>query len=68
VQEARIGIRYIELANRVPGRNATARDRAAFRAQLDPFIADLHRFKIASLSEGHTADEWIRQMKSAAGE
>jgi hypothetical protein len=68
VQEARMGIRYIELARQVPGNNATAAERDAFRARLDPFIADLGRFKIASLSEGHNADEWIKNMKAAAGE
>ena len=68
VQEARMGIRYIELASHVPANNATAAERDAFRARLDPFIADLGRFKIASLSEGHIADEWIRKMKAVAGE
>ena len=66
VQEVRLGIRYIELASHVPGKNATAADRAAFRARLEPFISDLGRFKIASLSEGHTTDEWIQQMRAAA--
>ena len=68
VQEARMGIRYIDLANRVPSNNATTAERDAFRARLDPFIADIGRFKIASLSEGHNADEWIKSMKAAAGE
>ncbi|MGH7943087.1 MAG: DUF4838 domain-containing protein [Limisphaerales bacterium] len=68
VQEARLGIRYIELATHIPGQNATATDRASFRARLDPFIADLQRFKIASISEGHTTGEWIQQMKTVAGE
>jgi len=68
VQEARLGIRYVKLARLVPGPNATAADRAAFRAQLDPFIADLGRFKIASLSEGHDTAEWIKTMQTAAGE
>jgi hypothetical protein len=68
VQEARMGIRYIELASQVPGNNATAAERDAFRARLDPFIADIGRFKIASLAEGHNADEWIKEMKAAAGE
>jgi hypothetical protein len=68
VQEARLGIRYLEIATHVPGANATPADRQAFRARLEPFIQDLGRFKIASLSEGHTADEWIRRMKAAAGE
>jgi len=68
VQEARMGIRYIELATHVPGKNATAAERDAFRARLDPFIADIGRFKIASLSEGHNAGEWIKEMKAAAGE
>lgn len=63
-----MGIRYIELASHVPGNNAPAADRESFRARLDPFIADIARFKIASLSEGHSADEWIREMKVAAGE
>jgi hypothetical protein len=67
VQEARMGIRYIELATHVPGKNATVAEREAFRTRLDPFIADLQRFKIASLSEGHNADEWIKQMKTEAG-
>ena len=43
-------------------------DQAAFRARLDTFLADIARFKIAALSEGRTDDEWIRQMKAAAGE
>ena len=68
VEEARLGIRYVELARHVPGDHATTADRAAFRARLDPFLADLARFKIAALSEGRTADEWIRPMKAAAGE
>ncbi len=68
VQEARMGIRYVELAGHVPGKNATAADRDAFRARLDPFIVDLGRFKIASLSEGHNTDQWIRNMKVHAGE
>ncbi len=68
VQEARMGIRYIELASHVPGENAATAEREAFRARLDPFIADIGRFKIASLSEGHSADEWIKKMKAAAGE
>jgi hypothetical protein len=68
VEEARMGIRYIDLASHVPGNNAVAADRDAFRARLDPFIADLRRFKIASLSEGHNADEWIKNMKTAAGQ
>jgi hypothetical protein len=66
VQEARMGIRYIELASHVPDKSATAAERDAFRARLDPFIADIGRFKIASLSEGHNADEWIKKMKAAA--
>ena len=68
VEEARLGIRYVELASHVPGDHAATADRAAFRARLDPFLADLARFKIAALSEGRSADEWIRQMKAAAGE
>ena len=68
VQEARMGIRYIEVASHVPGANATAAEREAFRVRLDPFIADLGRFKIASLSEGHNTAEWIKTMKAAAGE
>jgi hypothetical protein len=40
----------------------------AFRARLDPFIAELRRFKIASLSEGHNEDEWIKNMKTTVGE
>jgi len=68
VQEARMGIRYIELAKHVPGTNATAAERDAFRARLDPFITDIGRFKIASFSEGRNADEWIKNMKAAAGE
>ena len=68
VQEARMGIRYLELASHVPGKNATTAEREAFRARLDPFITDIVRFKIVSLSEGHSADEWIRKMKGAAGE
>jgi hypothetical protein len=66
VQEARMGIRYIELASHVPDKSATAAERDAFRARLDTFIADIGRFKIASLSEGHNADEWIKKMKAAA--
>ena len=68
VQEARMGIRYIMLASHLPGKNATDAEREAFRDRLVPFIADLGRFKIASLSEGHNADEWIKQMEAAAGE
>jgi hypothetical protein len=68
VQEARMGIRYIDLATHVPGDQATAAEREAFRARLDPFIIDLRRFKFSSLSEGHNADEWINKMKAAAGE
>ncbi len=68
VAEARLGIRYIELATHVPGEHALTADRTAFRARLDPFLTDLARFKIASLSEGHTAGEWIGRMKAAAGE
>ena len=68
VQEARMGIRYIELACRVPGKNATAADRELFRARLDLFIMDIARFKIASLSEGHSAEEWIKSMKVVAGD
>jgi hypothetical protein len=68
VQEARMGIRYIDLASHVPGKNATTADREAFRVRLDPFIADLGRFKITSLSERENADEWIKSMKAAAGE
>ena len=67
VQEARMGIRYIELVNRVPGKNATAADRDTFRARLDLFLTDIDRFKIASLSEGHSAEEWIKNMKAVAG-
>jgi hypothetical protein len=68
VQEARLGIRYIEIASHVPGKQATTAERDAFRARLEPFIADLGRFKIASLSEGHNADEWIKHMRTAVGE
>jgi hypothetical protein len=68
VQEARMGIRYVELASHVPGKNASAGERVVFRARLDPFITDIVRFKIASLSEGHNAGEWIKKMKTAAGE
>ena len=68
VQEARMGIRYLELASHVPGKQATTAERNDFRARLEPFIADLGRFKITSLSEGHNADEWIRHMQAAAGE
>ncbi len=68
VQEARMGIRYIEIASHVPGKQATVADRDAFRARLDPFIADLGRFKITSLSEGHNVNEWIKGMQAAAGE
>ncbi len=68
VEEARMGIRYIDLANHVPGKDATTADRDAFRARLDPFIADIARFKIPSMSEGHKADEWISRMRAAAGE
>ncbi|HTV40686.1 MAG TPA: DUF4838 domain-containing protein [Candidatus Sulfotelmatobacter sp.] len=68
VQEARLGIRYVELVNDIPGRNATMPEREAFRARLDAFIADITRFKIASLAEGHNSDEWIKNMKAAAGD
>ena len=68
VEEARMGIRYIEVATHVPDKNATAADRQAFRDRLDPFIADISRFKFKSLSEGHAANEWIQKMKAAAGE
>ena len=68
VAEARLGIRYIELSTHVPGEHALTADRTAFRARLDPFLTDLARFKIAALSEGRSADEWIRSMKAAAGE
>ena len=68
VQEARMGIRYVELASHVPGNQATAAEREAFRARLEPFISDLGRFKVGSLSEGHNADEWIKQMRAVAGE
>lgn len=68
VQEARMGIRYLDLATHVPGPNAPAAERKDFRSRLDPFIADLARFKIALLSESHPADEWINRMKAAAGE
>jgi len=61
-------IRYIEVATHVPDKNATAADRQAFRDRLDPFIADISRFKFKSLSEGHAANEWIQKMKAAAGE
>jgi len=66
VQEARMGIRYVELAGHVPDKSATAAEQDAFRARLDTFIADIGRFKIASLSEGHNTDEWIKKMKAAA--
>jgi RimJ/RimL family protein N-acetyltransferase len=66
VQEARMGIRYIELANHVPGKNATAAERDAFRVRLDSFIVDIGRFKIVSISEGQKADGWIKKMKAAA--
>jgi len=68
VQEARMSLRYLEVASHVPGKHATTAEREAFRDRLDPFIADLGRFKITSLSEGHSADEWIKKMKVAAGE
>jgi len=68
VQEARMGIRYIEIASHVPGKQASVADRDAFRARLNPFIADLGRFKITSLSEGHNVNEWIKRMQAAAGE
>ncbi|MGO8696717.1 MAG: DUF4838 domain-containing protein [Limisphaerales bacterium] len=68
VQEARMGIRYIDLATHVPGKDAAVTEREAFRARLDPFVADLSRFKFRSLSEGHATDEWIQKMKTAAGE
>jgi hypothetical protein len=67
VQEARMGIRYVELAGHVPGQNAPAAERDAFRARLKPFIEDLDRFKIASLSEGHDSAEWIKRMQAVAG-
>jgi hypothetical protein len=63
-----MGIRYVELASHVPGNQATAAEREAFRARLEPFISDLGRFKVGSLSEGHNADEWIKQMRAVAGE
>jgi hypothetical protein len=68
VEEARMGIRYIDLACHVPGKDATTAEREAFRARLDPFITGIGRFKFKSLSEGHDAGEWIRQMKEAAAE
>jgi hypothetical protein len=68
VQEARMGIRYIDLATHVPKGNATAAERGAFRSRLEPFIADLGRFKFTSLAEWHTGEEWIKNMRATAGE
>jgi hypothetical protein len=68
VQEARMGIRYVEVATHVPGKSATVEERNVFRSRLEPFIADLDRFKYTALSEGHSTAEWIKKMRSAAGE
>ena len=32
------------------------------------FLTGLRRLKFSSLAEGHSADEWIKKMKAAAGE
>ncbi|HEY3912870.1 MAG TPA: hypothetical protein VGN61_00170 [Verrucomicrobiae bacterium] len=68
VREARMGIRYIDLATYVPSDHAIPAERNAFRARLDPFIADISRFKIEYISEGHAVDDWIKTMENAAGE
>jgi hypothetical protein len=68
VQEARMGIRYIDLVTHVPGDHSTPTERSTFRARLDPFIADIARFKIGNISEGRAVDDWIKTMKAAAGE
>jgi hypothetical protein len=68
VQEARMGIRYVDVATHVPAKDAPTSEREAYKARLESFIADLGRFKITSLSEGHKADEWIKEMRTKAGE
>ncbi|HEV2392255.1 MAG TPA: DUF4838 domain-containing protein [Verrucomicrobiae bacterium] len=68
VQETRMGLRYIYLATHIPDSNTAPDQRGAYRTKLNSFIADLARFNITSLSEGHSAEEWIKRFKAAAGE
>ncbi|HEY3853738.1 MAG TPA: DUF4838 domain-containing protein [Verrucomicrobiae bacterium] len=68
VQEARMGIRYIDVATHVPAKDAPASEKEAYKARLEAFIADLSRFKITHLSEGRPAEDWIKKMRAKAGE
>ncbi|MCA1597186.1 MAG: DUF4838 domain-containing protein, partial [Chloroflexi bacterium] len=67
VEEATLPLRYVELMQTRPGKDATPEQRAAFKQKLDPFVADLQRFHVTYTSEGGPASNWIASMEQSAG-
>src|SRR6185312_14344030 len=63
VQEARMGIRYVELMREKPSAASTPEQKATFHTHLDQFVQDLHRFHVTYTSEGGPADNWIAAMQ-----
>ena len=62
VQEARMGIRYVELMQNRPSAKSSETEKAAFHKALNSFAADLERFHIDYTSEGGSAANWLARM------
>ena len=65
VQEAELGVRYVELMRTVPTAKATVAQRAAFREQLSRLVRDMRRFGVKYISEDRPVSKWITAMQNA---
>ena len=58
VQEARLSIRYVELMRRMPAKDSTAAEKAAFLKEFNRFVQALRRFGVGDISESRPVSEW----------
>jgi hypothetical protein len=59
VQEARMGIRYVELMRGIPSAQSNQAAKEAFHTVLTQFTQDLQRFHMDYIAEGRPTSDWL---------
>lgn len=66
VDQAELGVRYVELMRGVPTARSTMVEKAAFWNKLSRLVRSMQRFGVKYISEGRPVSDWIAAMQRTA--
>ncbi|MGC9259922.1 MAG: DUF4838 domain-containing protein [Phycisphaerae bacterium] len=66
VDQAELGVRYVELMHAVPTTRSTIVQKASFRNKLNRLVRSMQRFRVKYISEGRPVSDWITALQRTA--